>query len=108
MVASISASRMTTTRSSAADTGAAVASDRASAAARETNRLDMRRYVIESRQPGSVGRLCQRRRRPAVLLLAALAAAGCRPAHGPDPTANLHTDFAGGVVADEPRAVTVA
>jgi len=68
----------------------------------------MRRYVIESRQPENVGRSSQRPRRVAALLLAALLAAGCRPAHGPDPTANLATDFAGGVVADEPRAVTVA
>src|SRR3982751_97492 len=108
MVASISASRMTTTRSSAADPGATAASDRASAAARETNRLDIRRYVIDSRQPESVMRWSQRRRRAAALLLAALLAAGCRPATGPDTTANLHTDFGGAVVADEPRAVTVA
>jgi gamma-glutamyltranspeptidase/glutathione hydrolase len=70
--------------------------------------LDIRRYVIDSRQPESVMRWSQRRRRAAALLLAALLAAGCRPATGPDTTANLHTDFGGAVVADEPRAVTVA
>src|SRR6266403_3417156 len=110
MVASISASRTKTARSSAADAGATAASNRAKDAAREAHRLDTRSFVIDARQPGSGGRASQRSRRSAAILLAVLLLSGCRSAGGlmAPASGDLPTGFGGAVVADEPRAVTVA